>query len=54
VKPELYPFILRDARRALLRGFPYSVFFRVKGEEVRVIGVIHQHRCPQHWVRRLQ
>ena len=53
-KPELYPCILRDARRALLRGFPYSIFYRVKGDEVRVLGVIHQHRHPQHWMRRLQ
>ena len=53
-KPELYPCILRDARRTLLRGFPYSIFFRVKGAEVRVLGVIHQHRHPLHWMRRLQ
>ena len=53
-KPGRYPCILRDARRALLRGFPYSIFYRVKGDEVRVLGVIHQHHHPQHWMRRLQ
>ncbi len=53
-KPQLYPCILRDARRALVRGFPYSIFFRVKGDEVRVLCVMHYHRHPQHWMRRLQ
>jgi plasmid stabilization system protein ParE len=52
--PELYPCVLRDARRVLMRNFPYSIFFRVKGGEVRILGVIHQHRHPQHWMRRLQ
>jgi plasmid stabilization system protein ParE len=53
-KPELYPLIFRDARRALLRAFPYSIYFRVKGDEVRILGVIHQHRHPQNWIRRVQ
>jgi plasmid stabilization system protein ParE len=53
-KPSLYPIVLRGARRTLIRGFPYSIFFRVLGDEVRILGVIHQHRHPKDWIRRLQ
>jgi plasmid stabilization system protein ParE len=53
-KPGLYPIVLRGARRALMRGFPYSIFFRVLGDEARILGVIHQHRHPKGWMRRLQ
>jgi toxin ParE1/3/4 len=27
-KPKSYPVVLRDARRALLKRFPYMVFYR--------------------------
>jgi hypothetical protein len=40
--------------RSLVRGFPYSIFFRVRSDEIRILGVIHQHRDPQDWMRRLQ
>ena len=51
--PDCYKYILGDARRALVRRFPYSVYFRVRGEDVRIVGVIHQHRDPRIWRRRV-
>ena len=50
--PERYPLVEADVRRALVRRFPYSVYFRLKGESARVIAVIHQHRDPRVWRRR--
>jgi plasmid stabilization system protein ParE len=40
-------------RRKLLARFPYAIVF-VEGERfVRVISVMHGHRRPAYWTRRL-
>jgi plasmid stabilization system protein ParE len=36
-------------RRFTLRRFPYSVIYRIDGEEVRVIALAHQRRRPEYW-----
>jgi len=36
-------------RRALLRRFPYAVFFEVVGTEVIVYGILHCARDPKAW-----
>lgn len=38
-----------DARRFLLRRFPYSVVYRVVGETVTVVAIAHQSRRPGYW-----
>lgn len=55
--PECGPVIGLDpqlgVRRKLLSRFPYSIVF-VEGERfVRVISVMHGHRRPAYWLRRL-
>ncbi|MFO0659158.1 MAG: type II toxin-antitoxin system RelE/ParE family toxin [Polyangiaceae bacterium] len=45
--PEQYRCIERNTRRALLRRFPYSVYFTVTdSQEAIVWAVLHQHRHP--------
>ncbi len=51
-RPLGYPLVLKDARRALLGRFPYSIYYRVLSEEVRGLGVLHQSRSPRTWQRR--
>lgn len=37
-------------RRALLRRFPYAIFFeRTAEDEIAVLGIIHLHRNPDVW-----
>jgi plasmid stabilization system protein ParE len=31
------------------RDFPYSVYFRIDGEDVAVLAVMHNSRHPRHW-----
>ena len=51
--PAQFPEIGDGAQRALLRRFPYAVYF-VDGEEAPVvIAVLHQHRSPETWRERL-
>jgi toxin ParE1/3/4 len=52
-RPLAFPIVQRDARRALVGRFPYSIYFRLRGDEIRVLAVVHQSRHPKHWRRRI-
>jgi plasmid stabilization system protein ParE len=47
--PFQFPQVEAEARRALLRRFPYGVFFTVAAEVVTVLAVLHLHRHPATW-----
>lgn len=47
--PLLFAEIDPGVRRALLRIFPYGVFFTVEQNLVLVIAVLHLHRHPDSW-----
>lgn len=47
--PDRYAHIYRDVRRALVRRFPYGVFYVDQGERIVVIGVLHTSRDPKLW-----
>ena len=49
--PLGYELIHRSARRALLRRFPFAVFYTFE-EDVVILGVLHGSRHPRHWMRR--
>ncbi|MBI4478409.1 MAG: type II toxin-antitoxin system RelE/ParE family toxin [Acidobacteria bacterium] len=50
--PLAYPRVHGEVRRALLRHFPYCVFYVVRESEVGVLGVFHGHRDPTTWQSR--
>jgi len=50
--PLQFPEIEPGVRRALLRIFPYAVFFVVDDTVVLVMAVLHLHRHPNAWKRR--
>ena len=47
--PELHAMVRDDIRRASVRRFPYSIFYRVRADRVEVIAVFHNHRDPSGW-----
>jgi plasmid stabilization system protein ParE len=47
--PLQFPQLEAEARRALLRRFPYGVFFTVVADVVTVLAVLHLHRHPDTW-----
>lgn len=51
--PMQYQVSHRDVRRAVLRRFPYAVFYLFENEAVIVLAVEHQARDPDHWKQRL-
>lgn len=44
--PRLCSEIHRNVRRALLRRFPYGLFYLLEAETVVVLAVLHQARSP--------
>jgi plasmid stabilization system protein ParE len=51
--PLQFPVVYRNARRALLRGFPYMLFFVIQDETSFVIACFHASRDPAQLQRRL-
>ena len=51
--PEMYIEIHESYRRALVRRFPYGVFYEYAGDTVTVYCVFHTSRDPEKWIRRL-
>jgi plasmid stabilization system protein ParE len=51
--PTMHEFVHKDYRRALVRRFPYAVYYKSAGEEVVVYAVYHTARRPSRWRKRL-
>ena len=51
--PKRYQPVRAEARRALLRRFPYGVFFVSDERQVSVIAVLHMARDPSLWQERV-
>ncbi|XXT14767.1 hypothetical protein WME94_31425 [Sorangium sp. So ce429] len=51
--PLQFPEIEPGIRRAVVRIFPYGVFFLLEEPLVLVIAVLHLHRHPDAWKGRL-
>lgn len=47
--PLAFPLVRRNIRRALLRRFPYALFYRVVGDEAVVEACIHGKQHPRAW-----
>ena len=50
--PSKYQHLRLGIRRALLRRFPYAVYFAVEQTVIVVLTVLHASRDPAEWQRR--
>jgi plasmid stabilization system protein ParE len=50
--PQQFPIVFKSVRRALLRRFPYALFFAVEGDTLFVIACFHANRDPLQWQKR--
>jgi len=41
-----------DVRRKSVGRFPYQMLYRVAGEEVRILAIMHKRRRPLYWAER--
>ena len=47
--PRRHRVVHGDTRRAHVRRFPYSVFYRTVGDDVVIVGCFHGSREPRRW-----
>ena len=45
--------VLAEYRRAMIRRFPYAVFYESTDDSVIVYAILHSSRDPEKWRRRL-
>jgi len=51
--PELYAKVHEEYRRALVRRFPYAIFYEYTGGKVFIYSIFHTSRNPKKWRNRL-
>jgi len=51
--PETHPKIFEDYRRALVRRFPYVVFYECNGVTITIYSIFHTSQNPEKWRSRL-
>ena len=47
--PQIFPAVHKDVRRALLRRFPYAVFYMIHSDTIVILAVFHCARDPESW-----
>jgi toxin ParE1/3/4 len=50
--PMQYKRVYKKVHRALVRRFPYGIYYVLDQERISVIGVLHARKNPQHWQTR--
>lgn len=50
--PAAYPVVHRNVRRALIRTFPFGIYYRVEEGFVLIVAVMHASRSPRRWKER--
>ena len=51
--PNAYPIVYRQLRRAVVRQFPFAIFYEPIPGEIRVVAVYHSRRNPKRLKSRL-
>lgn len=52
-KPEQWKILEQDVRRYLTRVFPYAVLYSIEPDYILIIAVMHCHREPGYWKKRI-
>ncbi len=50
--PESYPVVYRDVRRAVVKRFPYAIYYRIVSSRAIVTAIFHSSRNPKGWQKR--
>jgi hypothetical protein len=50
--PLMFPVVYRDTRRALLRKFPYALYYVTSPAATRVVACVHARQSPGRWQER--
>ena len=50
--PEQFGQVHGEIRRALVRRFPYAIYYVLESDQVSVIACVHTRRHPRRWQSR--
>jgi len=50
--PDMYPVVTGTWRRCRVPKFPYGIIYRITGQSIQVVAVMHLHRQPGYWRHR--
>ena len=51
--PQAWQRFHEDARRCLIRRFPYGIIYVQEQDRILILAVAHLHREPDYWIDRL-
>lgn len=51
--PESFAPVYQDVREALVKRFPFAIYFREEAKRIVVYAVYHCSRDPVHWQQRI-
>lgn len=51
--PLAYPVTKQNVRKAVIIKFPFSILYRVDGNVIYILAVMHQKREPIYWAERI-
>jgi toxin ParE1/3/4 len=52
--PSAFPKVHKEVRRALIRKFPYALFYIIEEDRIVVVACFHAKRDPIDWLRRAE
>jgi plasmid stabilization system protein ParE len=52
--PNAWPILAQDVRRCLINRFPYGILYSVEDDEIFILAVMHMHRDPDYWKKRVR
>lgn len=52
--PLVFPKVYKQVREALMRRFPYAVYFAIQDDCIYVLAIFHSRRDPIEWKSRVE
>jgi plasmid stabilization system protein ParE len=51
--PKLFPIALKNSRKALVKRFPFTIYYEHKNNAIMILAVFHVRRNPKDWQKRI-
>ena len=51
--PQAWQRFHEDARRCIIRRFPYGIVYILEQDTVLILAITNLHREPDYWIKRL-